>query len=110
MKKIICIIAGDPNSINSELIFKSWQNLNLNIRRKILLIGNYDLINKQKRKLNFNINLSRITNIKNLKDSNNLKVLDIPLKFKNCFNVPKKEASKYVIHCLNLVHDLCKKK
>ena len=29
MKKIICIIAGDPNSINSELVFKSWKNLNI---------------------------------------------------------------------------------
>ena len=110
MRKIICIVAGDPNSINSELVFKSWKNSNYNIRKKIVLIGNYDLINKQKRKLKFKINLSKISNIDNIKASKSLKVLDLPLKFKNCFNVPKTEASKYVIHCLNFTHNLCKKK
>ena len=50
MNKIICIVAGDPNSINSELVFKSWKSLNINVRKKIILIGNFDLINKQKKK------------------------------------------------------------
>ena len=110
MRKIICIIAGDPNSINSELVFKSWKNLSINIRKKIVLIGNYELINKQKKKLRFNIALSKITNIEHIKGNNTLKVLDLPLKFKNCFNVPKKEASKHVIQCLNFAHNLCEKK
>ena len=35
MKKIISIIAGDPNSINSELIFKTWKNLNIKIKKKL---------------------------------------------------------------------------
>ena len=35
MKKTICIIAGDPNSINSEIIFKSWKNLKHKTRQKI---------------------------------------------------------------------------
>ena len=51
MKKIICIVAGDPNSINSELVFKSWKSLKLNTKKKIVLIGNFDLINKQKKKI-----------------------------------------------------------
>ena len=61
--KTICIIAGDPNSINSELVFKSWKNLSLKNRKKIILIGNYDLINKQKQKLKFNINLLKINKL-----------------------------------------------
>ena len=110
MRRIICIIAGDPNSINSELVFKCWKNLNLNIRKRIVLIGNYDLIDKQKRKLKFKTNLSKVTNINNIKGSNSLNIVDLPLKFKNCFNVPKNEASKHVIHCLNFAHSLCEKK
>ena len=90
MRKIICIIAGDPNSINSELVFKSWKNLSLNIRKKIVLIGNYELIKKEKKKLRFNVTLSKITNIEHIKSNNTLKVLDLPLKFKNCFSVPKR--------------------
>ena len=28
MKKKIILVFGDPNSINSEIIFKSWKKLN----------------------------------------------------------------------------------
>ena len=52
MKKII-LVFGDPNSINSELIFKSWNKLNFKIRKRIYLIGNYNLISKQLKKLNY---------------------------------------------------------
>ncbi len=110
MRKIICIIAGDPNSINSELIFKSWKNLSLKTKRKVILIGNYDLIDKQKKRLRFNVKLLKIKNIEDDGAVNSLKILNIPLKFKDCFNVSKKAASKYVINCLNYAHNLCAKK
>ena len=34
-KKII-ILGGDPNSIYSEIIYKSWRKLSKNIRKKYL--------------------------------------------------------------------------
>ena len=34
-KKII-IIGGDPNSINSELIYKSWKKINKSLKNKLL--------------------------------------------------------------------------
>ena len=37
MKKIV-IIAGDPNSINSELIIKSWNKLSKTIKKKFILL------------------------------------------------------------------------
>ena len=40
MKKKFCIIIGEPNSINSEIIFKSWKNLKHKTRQKIIIIGN----------------------------------------------------------------------
>ena len=54
IKKII-LLSGDPNSINSELIFKSWKKINKTLKKKIYLISNYNLINKQFRKLNYKI-------------------------------------------------------
>jgi 4-hydroxy-L-threonine phosphate dehydrogenase PdxA len=110
MKKKITIIAGDPNSINSELIFKSWKSLNIETRKRIILIGNCNLIYKQQKKLKFNINVSKISNIYEDESINKLKVLDIPLKFNDCFNVSRKEASKYVVNCLNYAHKLCVQK
>ena len=34
MKKII-IIGGDPNSINSEIILKSWKRINKSLKKNI---------------------------------------------------------------------------
>ena len=110
MKKIIIIVAGDPNSINSELIFKSLKKLNSKTRKNIILLGNFNLIKKQKQKLKFNINLCKILNVNETIPNNCLKILDYPLKFNDCFKVPQKEASEYVIGCLNYAHNLCKQK
>ena len=35
MKKIL-IISGDPESINSELIFKIWKKISNNLRKKFI--------------------------------------------------------------------------
>jgi len=35
IKKII-LLSGDPNSINSELIFKSWKKINNKLKKKNL--------------------------------------------------------------------------
>ena len=37
MNKKIIIISGDPNSVNSEIIYKSWRKLGPNTKRKIFL-------------------------------------------------------------------------
>ena len=44
MKNKIIIISGDPNSINSEIIYKSWKNLNKHKRKNIFVISNYLLL------------------------------------------------------------------
>ena len=33
MKKIL-IVTGDPNSINSEIIYKTWKKINNNLKKK----------------------------------------------------------------------------
>ena len=42
MKKIL-IVGGDPNSINSEIIYKSWVKLPKSLK-KIYIISNYNLL------------------------------------------------------------------
>ena len=34
MKKKILILSGDPNSVNSEIIYKTWKKLNNSIKKK----------------------------------------------------------------------------
>ena len=51
-KKKIILVCGDPNSINSEIIFKSWKKLNNSIKKKIYIIASKELLEKQFKKLN----------------------------------------------------------
>ena len=60
MKKKILIVSGDPNSINSEIIYKVWKKLNISIRKKIYLISNYKLINNQFKKLKYKIKIVKV--------------------------------------------------
>ena len=55
MKKKILIISGDPNSINSEIIFKCWRKLSSRTKQKIVLISNYQLMYQQLKKLKYSI-------------------------------------------------------
>ena len=41
MNKKIIIITGDPRSINSEIIYKCWKKLDVNLK-KIYFISNYE--------------------------------------------------------------------
>ena len=66
MKKKIIIISGDPNSINSELIYKCWKKLSKKIRRNIYIISNIDLLKKQFFKLGYPIKLSKVKSIDEL--------------------------------------------
>ena len=56
-KKII-IVAGDPNSINSEIIYKSWKILSKNVKKNIFIIGNYELFKRQFKILNYTIKIN----------------------------------------------------
>ena len=105
MKKKIIIVAGDPNSINTEIIYKTWGKINKNLKKNIFIIGSYDLIKKQFKRLKIKkkIFISNINSVENLSE---IKIIDVPLKFKNPFKVSLKNSSKYVLKCLDVAHDL----
>ena len=100
------IVLGEPNSINSEILAKS-----IAFKNRAVIIGNYELLKSQLKILNIKRKIKiikKFDDIKNLKNS--LKIIDIPLKFKNPFLVNVKESSVYVKKCLNLSHQLCYQK
>lgn len=110
MKKKILILSGDPNSVNSEIIYKTWKKLNNSIKKKIYLISNYNLLRSQFKKFNYFIKMEKVKSIYDNSNSNNLKILDIKLKFENPFKVKKKEASKFILDSLDLAHNLANNK
>lgn len=110
MTNKIVIVAGDPNSINSEIIYKTWKHLDKKTRNKIYLIANFKLISQQFKKLKLKINLSKKNNLKADDNLNSLKIIDIPLKFNNPFFVSKKDSTEYLAKCLTLAHQLAEDK
>tara|TARA_X000001036_G_scaffold362307_2_gene345860 strand:- start:783 stop:1745 length:963 start_codon:yes stop_codon:yes gene_type:complete len=106
MKNKIIIISGDPNSINSEVIYKAWKKINNSIKKKIYLISNYNLIKQQLHKLNYNIRLEKVKDINDKSNSANLKIIDVFLNFNNPFKISKIQRSQFVIKSLNLGHNL----
>ena len=50
MTKPIAIVAGEPNSISSEIIFKSWKSRKKYKHKPFLVIGSISLLNLQKKK------------------------------------------------------------
>ena len=105
MKKII-LISGDPNSINTEILFKSWKKISKALKKKIYLISNYNLILDQLKRLNSPLKVSKVKNINDKNKDLSLKILDVSLKYKKPFNVPFKEATKFITKSLNLAHNL----
>ena len=49
MIKPIAIVAGEPNSISSEIIFKSWILRKKYFHKPFFVIGSIDLLNVQKK-------------------------------------------------------------
>ena len=102
MKKKIILLSGDPNSINSEIIYKSLKNLPASIKKKIYLITNFNLIKKQFKILNYSIRLVQVKDINENISGDALKVININLDFKDPFKVSLNSASKFIKKSLNL--------
>ena len=106
MKDKIIIVGGDPNSVNSEIIYKTWKKLEESIKKRVFLISNYTLLQKQFKKLNYPIKITKVNNINETSHGKTLKVLNLNLRFKHPFKVSKNEASKFILKSLNLGHKL----
>ena len=77
MKNKILVFSGDPNSINSEIIFKSWKKIKPNIKKKIYFISNYNLLKRQFSRLNYKIKIQKVNNINEKPYLKDVKILDI---------------------------------
>ncbi len=104
MNKKIILVASDPKSINSEIIFKSLRKIKKSLQKKIYLVGNYDLLKKQFEKLNYSFKFEKLKNINSKSKTSNLKILNIETNFTDPFNLNKNDASKYIISSLNFAH------
>jgi 4-hydroxythreonine-4-phosphate dehydrogenase len=111
MNKPIAIIAGEPNSISSEIIFKSWQMRKRYVHKPLFVIGSIFLLNLQKKKLNYKFKIKKVNfnfKLDDLKGSE-LPVLDIDYKQKKPFEKISSKSNKYIIKCFELTLRLINK-
>ncbi|MBL6857250.1 MAG: 4-hydroxythreonine-4-phosphate dehydrogenase PdxA [Pelagibacteraceae bacterium] len=107
MKDLIAIIAGEPESINSEIIAKAWKKKKI---KNIFIIGNFSILKKQIKKLGIKIPLIKIQDLKDVKKHKKLCILDVPLKFRSVFNINRSQVKNYIFKSFDIAHKLAIKK
>jgi len=112
MTKPIAIIAGEPNSISSEIIFKSWKLRKRYIHEPLIIIGSIQLLNLQKKKLKYNISIKKIKSNFNTKDlkGNGLPVFNVEYKQNKPFQKISSKSNKYIFKCFDVASNLIKNK
>ena len=112
MKKPLAIIAGEPNSISSEIIFKSWKLRRQYTHKPLLIIGSIRLLNLQKKKLKHRIKIKKIN--KNFKinelNGTELPVYDIKYNQKKPFEKISDKSNKYIFKCFDVALKFIKNK
>ena len=112
MNKPIAIIAGEPNSISSEIIFKSWKLRKQYIHKPLMVIGNIQLLNLQKKKLKCNIQIKKIENNFSIEDLNGSKlpVYNVEYNQKKPFQKISNKSNKYIFRSFDIAINLIKNK
>jgi len=109
MTKPIAIILGEPNSISSEIIFKSWIKKKKFKHTPCFVIGNYNLLYRHLKYFKFNLNLKLIEKNFKLDDLKGtaIPVIDIKYGQKKIFKKISKKSNKFILDCfsegLNLI-------
>ena len=112
MTKPVAIIAGEPNSISSEIIFKSWKLRKRYVHKPWIVIGNVKLLNMQKKKLKYHIRIKKIKSNFNAEDlkGNELPVYDVEYKQKKPFQKISSKSNMYIFKSFNVATNLIKNK
>lgn len=109
MKRPIIIILGEPNSISSEIFLKSLNYIK-KTKLNFIIIGNYSLLEKQAKYLNFKINvkfkLSEINSLENVK----FNFINVDYKQSKPFNLKTNNSDTFVKKCFEHAVILLKKK
>ena len=108
--KPIIVICGEPNSVFSELLAKSIKKFRN--KKPIILIGSYELIHLQLKKLGYKIKLKRIglkNDLLRNKNLDKINILDISYNFTKVFEPVSSKSNKYITECFQKAFRIIKK-
>ena len=97
--KYILVILGEPYSTFSEIIGKYFVKTK-NLKDKIILIGNKNLLLKQLKNLNYLFKLNEIKNFKEAK-KNAINIIDIEFKHYKTYNSITDLSNTYIKECFD---------
>ena len=107
--KPIIVVAGEPNSIFSEIFFKAKKK----IKNPIILIASKKLITSQMKSLKFNYKINLINhydgNLSKIKNDR-INLIDVSFKFKKTFDKITDKSNIYIENCFALAIKILKKK
>jgi len=110
MNKVIAIVAGEPNSISSEIIFKTWKSVKN--KKNLIVIGSIKLLELQKKSLKQKIEIKEIKsnfNFRKLK-KDEMQVINVNFNQKKPFQKISNKSNKYILKCFDLAVNLIKLK
>ena len=112
MSKPIAIIAGEPNSISSEIIFKCWKLKKKYIYKPLFIIGSIQLLNLQMKQLKYKIKIKKINKHFKIRDLNEIElpVYDIDYTQKKPFEKISSKSNKYIFKCFEVALKFVKDK
>ena len=112
MNKPIAIIAGEPNSISSEIIFKCWKLKKKYIHKPLFIIGSVQLLNLQMKQLKYKIKIKKINKHFNIRDLNEIElpVYDIDFTQKKPFEKISSKSNEYILSCFEMALKFVKDK
>ena len=109
MNKVL-IILGEPNSVFSELLFKYFKSKKYkSFKKDIILIGCYNLIYRQMKKLNYNFKFNIIKNPNDFKKKF-LNIIDVKYNFDNEFSKISTKSNNYLEDCFKISLKIIKNK
>ena len=110
MSKVIAIVAGEPNSISSEIIFKTWKSIKN--KKNLIIIGSIKLLELQKKSLKQKIKIKEIKSNFNFRKfkTDEMHVINVNYSQKKPFQKISNKSNKYILKCFDLAVDLIKLK
>ena len=107
--KTILIVLGEPNSTFLEVLFKYFKSSNFkNNKKKIILIGSKQLVEKQMKILKYKIKINEIDNIYNFKHKF-INIINVNYNFSKAFTNITSNSNDYIENCFDLAIKLIKK-
>ncbi len=97
--KFIIIVLGEPYSTFSEILGKYFTKVK-KFKKKIILVGNTELLKKQLVKMNFTFQVNEIENYKQAK-KNIVNMINVDFSYKKIFDNISKKSNNYIEKSFN---------